>query len=314
VPIAIRVSLEEYSSRCIFRGVGGDGEGCGEIWEMEDWFRQEKGFKRVEGSLTSGSPVPLKILFGEVDEGTGDIGVVRDESTVEVGKAEEGAYVLDFSGCWPFGNSIEFDGIHGELTWFDNHSKVFHLVSGEFALLKFEVQIQLGHSLEDTFGAFLVGSSVGGEDKEVVHVDDKPSFRDHISEGVVHESLEGGRGVGETKEHDSGFEEAFMGDEGGLPLVSVFDADVVVAPSNIELGEDFGVSEFIDEVGDWGKWVGISNGMFVEVSIVLAWSESSVLFLDKEKGGGLGRVGGTDFSSAKVFVKKFFGGKVFVRG
>jgi len=95
-----------------------------------------------------------------------------------------------------------------------------------------------------------MGSCIGGEDKEVVHIDNEPSFHNHISEGVVHEPLEGGGGVGEAKEHDSGFKETFMGDEGGLPLVSVFDADVVVAPSNIELGEDFGISEFIDEVGD----------------------------------------------------------------
>jgi len=108
---------------------------------MEDWFRQEKGFKRVEGSLTGRSPVPLKVLFGEVDEGTGDIGVVRDESTVEVGKAEERTYVLDFCRSRPFGNSVEFDGIHGELAWFNDHSKVFHLVGGEFAFLEFEVQI-----------------------------------------------------------------------------------------------------------------------------------------------------------------------------
>jgi len=95
-----------------------------------------------------------------------------------------------------------------------------------------------------------MGSGIGGEDKEIVHIDDEPSFSDHISEGVVHESLEGGGRVGEAKEHDGGLKEAFMGDEGSFPLVSVFDADVVVAPLNIEFGEDFGISEFIDEVGD----------------------------------------------------------------
>ena len=105
-----------------------------------------------------------------------------------------------------------------------------------------------------------------------------------------------------------------MGDEGGFPLVSVFDADVVVAPTNVKLGEDFCIFELIDEVGDQGEWVGISDGMFVEVPVVLAWSESSVLFLDKEEGGGLGRVGGTNFSSVKVLIKKFFGGKAFVGG
>jgi len=95
-----------------------------------------------------------------------------------------------------------------------------------------------------------MGRGVGGEDKEIIHIDDEPSFSDHISEGVVHESLEGGGRVGEVKEHDGRLKETFMGDEGGLPLVSVFDADVVVAPLNIELGEDFGISEFIDKVGD----------------------------------------------------------------
>ena len=39
-----------------------------------------------------------------------------------------------------------------------------------------------------------------------MYVDDKPSFSDHIAEGVIHEPLKGGRGVGESEEHDCGFE------------------------------------------------------------------------------------------------------------
>jgi len=54
--------------------------------------------------------------------------------------------------------------------------------------------------------------------------------------------------------------------------------------------------------------------MFIEVSVVLAWVESSVFLFDKEERSGLGGVGGTDFSSMKIFVKKCFGGKAFVRG
>jgi len=136
------------------------------------------------------------------------------------------------------------------LTRFDDHPEVFYFVGGELAFFEFEMQIQFGHSLENAFGAFLVGGCVWGEDKEVVHVDDEPSFGDHVPERVVHESLESGGGVGEAEEHDRWFEEAFVSDEGCFPLVSVFDADVVVAPSNIEFGEYFGVPKFIDEVGD----------------------------------------------------------------
>ena len=42
------------------------------------------------------------------------------------------------------------------------------------------------------------------EYEEVVHVDDKSSFDNHVSKEVIHEALEHG-GVIETKEHDSGF-------------------------------------------------------------------------------------------------------------
>ena len=41
---------------------------------------------------------------------------------------------------------------------------------------------------------------------EVIHVDDEPSFSDHVVEGVVHESLEDSGRVGESKEHNCGFE------------------------------------------------------------------------------------------------------------
>ena len=50
-----------------------------------------------------------------------------------------------------------------------------------------------------------MGGFIGGEYEEIVHVDDKPSFSDHISEGIIYETLECGREVVETEEHDSGF-------------------------------------------------------------------------------------------------------------
>ena len=84
-------------------------------------------------------------------------------------------------------------------------------------------------------------SGVGGVDKEIIHIDDEPSFGNHVTERVVHEPLEGGGGVGKPKEHDSGFEESFMGDEGRFPLVAIFDSYIVVSPSNVELSEDFGI-------------------------------------------------------------------------
>ena len=91
--------------------------------------------------------------------------------------------------------------------------------------------------MEDTFGAFAVGFLVWGEDEEVIHVDDKPPFHNHISEGVVHESLECSQRVGKSKEHDCWFKKPLVGDEGGFPLMAIFDVNIVIAPSDVELGE-----------------------------------------------------------------------------
>ena len=72
--------------------------------------------------LTSGSPIPAVVLFGEVKEGAGDSGIVGDEPTIDIGKAEEGLYILDFHRGRPGGDAIEFNRVHGELTGFHDHS------------------------------------------------------------------------------------------------------------------------------------------------------------------------------------------------
>ena len=93
-----------------------------------------------------------------------------------------------------------------------------------------------------------------------------------------------------------------MGDEGCFPLVTVFDPYVVVPPLDVEFSEDLSVSQFIYEVGNEGKGVGVADGVFVDVSVVLAGAESAVLLFNKEEGGGLGGIGWTDFSRGEVFV------------
>ena len=183
------------------------------------------------------------------------------------------------------------------MTWFHYHSEVFDFRNVELALLKLEVEVKLGHLLEDVVSSFSVGFWVWGGDEEVVHVDDEPSFSDHVVERVVHESLECGGGVAQTKEHDGGFKESFVGDEGRLPLVTILDMDVVVPPSNVEFCEVASIFLLVHEVGDEGKGVGVTGGVFVEVSVVLARMKFSILLFDKEERRCLGGVRRTNFSS-----------------
>ena len=123
-----------------------------------------------------------------------------------------------------------------------------------------------------------------------------------------------GGGVGHAEEHDSGFIESLVGNEGGLPLVAVFDLDIVISPSHIKLGKDLGIFEFVDEVRDQGKGVCISDSMTVKVSVVLTGSEASILFLDEEEGRSLGGFGWVDLPRAKILVNELIHGFLFLDG
>jgi len=81
--------------------------------------------------------------------------------------------------------------------------------------------------------------------------------------------LEGGRAVSHAKEHYQGFEQALIGLEGYLPLVSGFDADVVETLTNIQLGEVSGSAELRYEFGDQWERVLILDHHGIECSVVL---------------------------------------------
>ena len=149
-------------------------------------------------------------------------------------------------------------------------------------------------------------------DKEVIHVNDEPSLCNHIPEGIRHESLKSGGRIGHAEEHDGRFIESSVGDEGGFPLVAFLNSDIVISPSYIKLGEDLGIFKFVNEVGNQGEGVCISDSMAVEVSVILARSEASILFLDEEERGSLGGFGWMDFPRTKVFVDELICGLSFL--
>ena len=71
-------------------------------------------FQGVEGGLTRGGPVPGQVFLCEVDQGVGNIRVIRDKSLVKVGEAKERVNILGFSGGWPACDTVKLDkGVHG---------------------------------------------------------------------------------------------------------------------------------------------------------------------------------------------------------
>ena len=131
----------------MFGSVRGDGKGGGEVREVKDGFRKEEAFEGAEGGLARRGPIPGEVLLGEVEEGAGDVGIVGDESAVEIGEPKERANIFHLSWRRPVCNAVELDGIHGQLAGFYDHAEVFYLISGELAFFKFQVKVEFSHSL-----------------------------------------------------------------------------------------------------------------------------------------------------------------------
>ena len=86
------------------------------------------------------------------------------------------------------------------------------------------------------------------EDQNVVEVHTYNTFSNQILENVIHHCLEGRWGVGQSKKHHQGFEEASICTKGCLPLIAVFHMYIIVSPSNIKFREVLGSFKLVYEV------------------------------------------------------------------
>jgi len=71
-------------------------------------------------------------------------------------------------------------------------------------------------------------------DGYVIHVDGYTPFINEIAEDGVYHCLECGQGVGQAEEHDCWFVQAFIGYECCLPVVFLFDENLIVSPFDIK--------------------------------------------------------------------------------
>src|SRR5882724_8958985 len=151
------------------------------------------------------------------------------------------------------------------------------------------------------------------EDEDVIQVDADYTLGDQILEYLVHHGLESGWTVGETKEHDQGFEKSSVCAESGLPFITFLDADIVVSPSDIKLGEVARTPESVNEVGDERKWICILYRLCVQRPVVLDQSETSILLLDEEYRSCHWGFGGTDPARCQILLNEGVQFRLLVR-
>jgi len=142
------------------------------------------------------------------------------------------------------------------------------------------------------------------KDQDVVQVYYYDPFSYDGSEDVVHHGLKGSGTIGYSKEHYEQFEQATVGVESRLPFISGLDAYIIEAPTDVKFCEVLGSAELRDEFGDERERVSIFDGYGIQHAIVLDQLEQTIFLLNKEHWGCDRGFGGSDSSSAEVFLQE----------
>jgi hypothetical protein len=83
-------------------------------------------------------------------------------------------------------------------------------------------------------------------------------------EDMIHEDLEGGGGITQAKGHDQKLIVALISSKGSHGTVFLFHTYLVVAQTKIHFSEEFGATEFIQEVINDRNGEFFFDGKFVE--------------------------------------------------
>ena len=90
-------------------------EWVGRVWRDENWCGGDTLLESVESRLLGGSPTPLSVIAGEVEEWVGMIREVLDEPMVEIRKAQEGLNFLLVGWCGPLLYTSNLNWVHRDV-------------------------------------------------------------------------------------------------------------------------------------------------------------------------------------------------------
>ncbi|KAF9802120.1 hypothetical protein IEO21_09977 [Rhodonia placenta] len=108
---------------------------------------------------------------------------------------------------------------------------------------------------------------------------------DEIVEDLVHHRLEGCRGIGKAKEHHQGFIQSPVSYKGSLPLITGFDLDIIVSPSDVKLCEERSTAKLVYHFGDQRQRIAVFDDDRIQSAIILHGSKCPFLLFDEEEGG-----------------------------
>src|SRR3979490_1390989 len=150
MPLAIFARLlREHCASCDPGSIGLEAIGYITIWQGEDRSGRNETFEHHEGVFLGRAPDEPNVLHGEIEQGASMLREVRDESPVEVDKADERLDLLFVSRGRPLRHTSYLHWVHLDLVVRDDDSEVFNASLFELALLVAEVQLMMSQSFHD---------------------------------------------------------------------------------------------------------------------------------------------------------------------
>ena len=89
------------------------------------------------------------VFLCEVSKGSHNTGVSVDESTIKIGKAEEGLDFLEIAGGWPVADYFGFGRVHSDSFGGDDEAEVLGGVGVEVAFFGFGVKVMVSEAFQD---------------------------------------------------------------------------------------------------------------------------------------------------------------------
>ena len=158
----------------------------------------------------------------------------------------------------------------------------------EGALGALEVELVGAERVEDEADVLQVLGPRKAIDQDILKEDKHEPPKERLQD-VVHECLEHSRRVGETKRHDEELEVAVVGAECRLLRVGQVHAHLVIAGMQVQLGEEHGAMQLIEELVDQRDQELVLGGLVIERAVVDAEAPGAVCLLDQQHGPRMGR-------------------------
>src|SRR6184192_212967 len=175
-------------------------------------------------------------------------------------------------------------------------TQVFDRFFEEFAFGHVPIHFVLAEDFEDLADVVDMLLVISAVDQDIIDVYNHTNVQQRFQD-VLDQRLEGSRGIRESEGHDFVLIMTVSCAKGCFLDVVLVNADLIVSPTKVNLGEDLCTLKSVNEVVNEGDWKSVLLGDLVEGPMVDAHAQLPILLLDKNDRSAIGRCAWFDGSS-----------------